>query len=315
MARIRTLAALAAMSPLLLAACGTESATSTDIETVSITHSQGSTEAPLNPERVAVYDYSLLDTLDALGLSDRVIGLPTASVVPERFEDIAANADNIGSLFEPDIEALIAAEPDVILVGLRSAEAYDDVSKIAPTLDLTFDFDDPVGSNRANVEAIAELFGVEDEAADRLDDIDSLVSDIQGKAAEGGNALIVMTAGGDVSAYGPDSRFGFIHRVLEIPTAAAITQDGRHGEAISFEFIREAQPDHLFVIDRDAAIGEGGAAAATVLDNALVADTPAARNGNIHYLDSTAWYIIGSGLNTLEAMISAIDAAISGGTS
>ena len=43
-----------------------------------------------------------------------------------------------------------------------------------------------------------------------------------------------------------------------------------HGQAISFEFIAQTDPDWLFVIDRDAAIGREGTSAQRMLDLSLI---------------------------------------------
>ena len=67
-----------------------------------------------------------------------------------------------------------------------------------------------------------------------------------------------------------------------------------HGQAISFEFILKTNPDWLFVLDRDAAIGREGASASKLLDNPLVNATKAAKKKQIVYLNSANWYLLGN---------------------
>ena len=69
---------------------------------------------------------------------------------------------------------------------------------------------------------------------------------------------MVLTNGPKISAYGPGSRFGWFHSELDLPEAKEGIAPSNHGEAISFEFINEAQPDWLLVIDRVAATGANG---------------------------------------------------------
>ena len=77
-----------------------------------------------------------------------------------------------------------------------------------------------------------------------------------------------------------------------------------HGEPVSFEFLLENDPDHLWVVDRDAATGEAGAQSAeAVLDNDIVAQTTAAENDQIVYLDPVAWYVVFGGIDTTQIMI------------
>jgi iron complex transport system substrate-binding protein len=82
-----------------------------------------------------------------------------------------------------------------------------------------------------------------------------------------------------------------------------------HGDAISFEFILEANPDMLFVIDRDAATGSGAAAA--ILDNELVAETTAWKNGDVVYIDPVRAYIVNGGLISFGIMADQVAEALS----
>jgi iron complex transport system substrate-binding protein len=116
----------------------------------------------------------------------------------------------------------------------------------------------------------------------------------------------VLTSGGELSAYGAGSRFGIIHDVLGVPTAADVSLEGSHGQAVSFEYIKEVNPDILYVINRDSAVGSQAAAANPVLDNELVRSTNAARNNKIIDLDPMGWYVVGYGLNNVKAMVDAV---------
>ncbi|MBG6216291.1 iron complex transport system substrate-binding protein [Arthrobacter sp. CAN_A6] len=304
----RLMAGAAAASMLALSACAREAeAGSSSESTISVEHAQGTTEVPSDPETVYTFDLGVLDTLDALAVP--VAGVPQASL-PESLsqygsEDIA----NIGTLQEPDFEAISAGNPDLIIISGRTADYYEEFSDIAPTIDLSVDAAEPMPSFKEVTTTLGTIFGKEDEVEEKLAALDSRIEETSTAAANAGTGLIVMTSGGEMTAYGAGSRFGLIHDVLGVATAADIAADGRHGESISFEFIAEKDPDHLFIIDRDVAVGEAGEAASAVLNNDLVNGTKAARNNNITMLDSTAWYIVGYGLNNVDAMVSAVQDA------
>ena len=119
-----------------------------------------------------------------------------------------------------------------------------------------------------------------------------------------------MVSGGKLAAFGAGSRFGLIHEELGVRPAATNLSTDRHGQVVSFEFVKKANPDMLFVIDRDKAVGQKGQAAQAVLDNPLVKSTKAATNGQITYLDGQQWYALGNGLNALPGMVGEIDAAL-----
>jgi iron complex transport system substrate-binding protein len=267
---------------------------------ITVEHAQGTTVLAAKPTKVLVFDVASLDNLNALGVE--VAGVPTLSMPPylEKYE--GADYAKIGSLFEPDFEAVNAAEPDLIIVGGRSRAKYADLAKLAPTIDLSTDQADFVGSIRKNMETLGRIFGKEAEAKTELAELDAALAGVKEVAGKAGKGLLVLTTGGKMSAYGPGSRFGVLHSDFGVvPARDDLVAKANHGQAISFEFILETNPDWLFVIDRDAAIGREGQAAAQFLDNDLVNQTTAWKNKQVVYLNGTHWYLVGGGVTALKA--------------
>ncbi|MEO1222676.1 MAG: siderophore ABC transporter substrate-binding protein [Pseudomonadota bacterium] len=280
-------------------------------ETIDVAHAQGEAAVPVNAETIVTFDLATLDILDRLGVP--VAGVPAANM-PDYLSDYGGGTvPTMGSLFEPDFEALNALQPDLIIVAARSAPQLPALSAIAPTIDLTLDGDDFVGSVTGNVETLGRITGHDEAAAQLVADLNASIEALRQSAANAGDALIVMTSGGRVTAYGPGSRFGWLHDDLGVTPTIEDVEAATHGEAIGFEFILEADPDWLFVVDRDAAIGQGGTAAQAVLDNLLVAETTAWREGRVVYVDSAAWYIVGGGITALGNAIDQVAASFAGG--
>jgi len=283
----------------------TDAASPTEI---TVVHPQGETVVPVNPATVLTFDLAALGTLDALGVT--VAGVPKSNLPGELERFAGEEFLDIGTLFEPDFEAVNAAEPDLIIVAGRSSAALPELDKIAPTIDLSNDWASFYESNLTNTRILGEVFDKTEVAESLIADLDARIAAVKAKAADAGNALIVLTSGGEVTAYGPGSRFGILHDTLGVTPAVEDVEEATHGEAISFEFILETNPDWLFVVDRDAATGEGGAAAAEVLDNELVAQTTAAKEGQIVYVDSVAWYILNGGVPALDTILSEVEGAL-----
>ena len=275
---------------------------------IAVSHARGETTVPVDPETVVVFDVGVLSTLDSLGVE--VAGVPDA-VFPESLAQYGEDEyPKIGSLFEPDYEAVNALQPDLIIVAGRSAAVYPELAEIAPTVDLTVDNSDFVASFEERVTSLAEIFGAEEQVADRLAALDERIAEVKEAAQNGGDALVVMTSASELSAYGPGTRFGFVYNELGLTPADDDLTAADHGDAISFEYLAETDPELLFVLDRDAAIGESGAAAEQVLDNELGRGTKAWTNDGVHYLDSSVWYIAPNGLPSVEAMVEEIAAAV-----
>ena len=271
----------------------------------TICHAQGETEITGVPEGVLVYDLASLDNLDALGVP--VAGAPVGVTMPEYLRQYAAD---IGTVFEPDMEAVAAMAPDLIVVGGRSAPKYADLSRIAPTIDLTLPREGYIAAIRANVTALGRIFEREEQAHEQLSALDADITALNAQAAEAGRVLVVLTTGGRMSTHGPGSRFGVMFEEFGFAPAVTGTDTGTHGQSISQEFILETNPDWLFVVDRDAAIGRDGQAAQQFLDNELVRNTTAWEHGQVVYLDPLAWYLVGGGVQALRGGIEQLSQAL-----
>lgn len=307
----RSLSALTAgLLALGLAACGGDAPAADDKPAESsapivLTHAQGETTIDGPAQRIVVLDLGALDTLAALGMEDAVVGISRTNVMPKplsQFDD--EKYTPVGSLKEPDLEAIAALDPDLVIAGFRSASLTEELSKNFKTIDVTFD---PTGGFYEGIEfstnLIAKAVGQEDEAKKQLAEVSDALANAKEKAPTNKTAMILMTSGGKVSAHGTDSRFGLVHSELGLEPAISDVEAEAHGDAISFEAIAEADPDIMYVVDRDAAIGEEGEAAKQVLDNELVATTKAWTNDEVIYLDGGRWYIMIHGVDNAVEML------------
>jgi iron complex transport system substrate-binding protein len=323
---VATLALLPAAA-LVLAGCGGSSSAAEDTaeataETVAFTWDRNTAgedeepqfeettvEVPRNPERIVVFDMASLDTIGALG--GEVAGAPLDSVPDHLGQYLAEDAFNAGTLFEADLIEIESQQPDVIVIGGRSAALYEDLSEIAPTVDLSLR-----GSYTDNLERnatfLGEMLGAQDEAAAAIGEIEAGIEEARAATADAGTGLGLMVSGGEFSAMAPageddtgrGARGGLIYDTFGVQPVVDDIEAATHGEPVSFEFLLETDPDHLWVVDRDAATGEEGAqAASAALDNDIVARTTAFQEDQIVYLDPVAWYIVFGGIDTTQIMI------------
>lgn len=266
---------------------------------VVVKHAAGETSIPDQPKRVVVFDLASLDNLSRLGVDD-IVGVPEG-VKPkylEHFND--AKYTKVGTLFEPNYETVASLKPDLIIIAGRSAPKFNDLAKIAPTIDLTVSNNHYLADVDRNVKILGNIFNKQEQAKAEIDKLNNKLEETR-KLTEGkGTGLLILTTGGKMSAFGPGSRFGLLHSGFGIKPANDQLEVGNHGQMVSPEFILKTNPDWLFVIDRDAAIGREGESAAKLLDNALVNKTKAAENKHIVYLDPQNWYLIGGGLSGLN---------------
>ncbi|WP_164670899.1 siderophore ABC transporter substrate-binding protein [Virgibacillus doumboii] len=294
------------------AACGASDASSDDTsgskEKITVSHELGETDVPKNPEKVVVFDFGTLDTLDKLGIS--VTGVPKGSI-PSYLEKYESDEyENIGSLKEPDFDKLAQMNPDLIIISGRQSSLYDQLMEIAPTVYLGVDTTRYMDSFKENLKTIGTIFDKQDEIDQELKSIEQSIADLKEKAAASNkNALIILANDDKISAYGPNSRFGLIHDVFGIPAVDEGIEVSTHGMNVSFEYVVEQNPDLLYVIDRGAVVGSESSAK-QIVENELVKNTKAYQNDNIVYLNPDYWYLSGGGLVSVQEMINEIDKSL-----
>ena len=278
-------------------------------DTVTIETATGPVAVPENPTPLAVFDLAAIDTLQALGIP--MEGTPRPLYL-DSLSDVAKQTKPIGTLFEPDFEALATLQPGLIVVGGRSSAQGQALAAIAPVVDMSIWGSDMVGQAKARIAAYGTLFDRRDVADDLTARLDNALTRARAATQSKGTALIVLTNGGKISAFGADSRFGWLHGALNLPEAAAGLESSSHGHPVSFEFLLETDPDWLLVIDRGAAIGAAGQGAKATLDNPIVARMKAAQSGQIVYLDAAPLYLAGGGFSAMMHTLDEIIAAFGG---
>lgn len=271
-----------------------------------VSHGRGTSTIPTHPQKIVPFDLAALDILDALGVP--VVGVAGSTFPTHLSRYGQASYRVIGTLFEPDYEALHAVAPDLVITGGRSTAKFKELAAIFPTIDLQIVPDRFLESVEGNTKLLASIFGKEEIAEQRLTALKSSIQELRTLVQDRGKGIVVLANGGRLSAYGPGSRFGLIHSEFGIPVAAEGLDVSLHGEAIHAEFLLEKNPSWIFVIDRDTAIGQTGSAE-KLLDHSLVHRTEAWTKKQIVYLDPLNWYLVSGGLQSTQRMVDELRAA------
>lgn len=291
---------------------GATTAPTTESKELTIKHELGEITIKSNPQKVVVFDFGTLDTLDKLGVE--VTGLPQSNVPSYLSKYSDAKYENVGGLKEPDFEKINSLSPDLIIISGRQQDSYDEFSKIAPTLYVAVDNANYMESFTKNVKTLGQIFGKEAEVETELTAINDSVKALNEKAkADGKKSLIILANEGKISAYGSGSRFGIIHDVFGFAQADDKIEVSTHGQSVSYEYVADKNPDYLFVVDRDAAVKSDGSksgSAKDAVENDLVKNTNAFKNGKIIYLDPNYWYLSGGGLISVSEMLKEVEVVL-----
>ena len=251
-----------------------------------------------------------LDILDSLGLGGRVVGSADTSLDYLQ-QYTGGSTANLGTIKEADLEAVMASEPDVIFIGGRLASSYDALSEIAPVVYLATDPETGVvESVRKNASIIASMFGLESRVEELMAGFDARIKALSAFSS-GKTAIVGMSTSGGFNVLGSDGRCSLISREAGFENIGvdAAADTSTHGNEASFEFIVKTNPDYVFVLDRDAAIGTDGAKLARdIVENELVMGTDAYKNGRIIYLSHpAAWYTAEGGITALDRMLADLE--------
>lgn len=191
----------ALVTSLILAAvagCGTETdapdpGVPSDAVTRTISHAYGETEVT-DLDRVAVLDGDrTLEAVVALGVQPVAAVTPplTGDYAPVVRELLTSEPADIGSSEgEVNLEALLAADPDLILMrgeGEAFRETYEQVSAIAPTVVIVYT---PAGW-RETLTQVAEVLEREDEARELVAEYDADVAALGATATDQGTLSVV----------------------------------------------------------------------------------------------------------------------------
>ncbi len=239
----------------------------------------------------------------------------------------------VGSVKTPDLEAVMVCEPDLILMGGRASDSYDELSEIAPVLRRSTDNAGLglVESVRKNASTIGTIFG-ESEQVDTLPaQYDARIATLA-EFAEGHTCVPGMCTSGSFILLGNDGRCSLIVNEIgfdNIGASAATTGSDSssshgsdssdssgsaptHGNQVSFETIVSLNPEYIFVMDRDSAINASGAQLASeIMENELIMETDAYQNGNLVILENPGvWYPTEGGITALGIMLSDLESAL-----
>ncbi|MHB0777650.1 ABC transporter substrate-binding protein [Halomonas sp. WWR20] len=262
-------------------------------------------------ERVVSFDYGSLDTLDALGLGDQVVGVPKQSL-PDYLAQYADDTyADVGGLKSPDLETLRQLSPTLILITGRQSEQRESLQAVAPVMDTTLDDDDYLNAFDANVRQLAERFDAEKPAESALQTLHEKIDEARQRLDDAPPVLIATHNQGNLML----NRHPVAYEVLgltlpKIPDSVpSETRGNRTFTRLSPQAIAEIAPDVLLIVDRSAAIGDD-AADLDALRQSL-ADA-GAEDVSVEMLSPELWYLSGGGLQSLSLQVDEVVNAVQG---
>ncbi|AKU20160.1 siderophore ABC transporter substrate-binding protein [Massilia sp. NR 4-1] len=288
------------------AAAGAPSA-APGFEPITVKHKLGTTTLQQRPQRVAALEMNEADFLDQLGV-------PIAGMVKDYVPHFLAKykddqqVQDLGAIVQPNLERVHALHPDLVLITPLQANHYQELTEIAPTLHFDVDFGNSQSGHfdvvKDHLLTLGRIFGKEELARSKAAELDAKVQAARrATAGRAEKALVVLHNNGAFSSFGVRSRYGFVFNALGVQPASTAVETSLHGQPISSEFIQQADPDILYVVDRTAVMDRRPVIDAAQVSNPLLRQTKAWKNGRVVFVDADAWYTTGACLSALKIVV------------
>lgn len=254
------------------------------------------------PERIVVFDYGFLDTLDALGV-EGVVGIAAnggKGNIPAHIKEkyVTDSVKDVGSLKSINFEAVAATNPDVIFISGRQSAAYEELKEITPNVVfIGSDNSDYFSGVFETIDLAASIFGKEEKAEELKAGLEEKIAAVKEKAKGYENALIAMYNEKKISGFdnGPDSRFAYFYNDFGFTPATEDITASTHGSDFSYESLLAVNPEVLVIVDRTVSDVDTIKAE---IENDIVKQTRAYKEGKIVYLDGVNWYFSSNGVTT-----------------
>ncbi|MGO3758463.1 MAG: siderophore ABC transporter substrate-binding protein [Agrococcus casei] len=303
MSQNRSIIAVSALAAAAVAltgcATGTEAAEAPQADTITVEDNSGQIEVPTDPTSVIALDNRSFETLDAWGIE---LSAAAVSLMPDT---IGYTTDesliDIGNHREPDLEQIVAVQPDLIISGQRFSQFNEQMAELAPDaviVDLEPREGEPFADElKRQITVLGEIFDKQDEASAMVVDFDAAI-DRAAAAYDSADTVMALNASGGELGYlapGVGRTLGPVFDILALTPALEVADasDDHQGDDISVEAVADSNPDWILVMDRDAAVSaddpEYSPAASVIEDSEALARVSAVEQGQIVYMPADTY--------------------------
>ncbi|MFJ9057333.1 ABC transporter substrate-binding protein [Streptomyces sp. NPDC102409] len=311
---------LAVTAALALTACGSSdsgsnsgsdgSGSSSSDGTHTVATAMGDVKVPVAPKRVVVLDTAELDSALTLGVTP--VGA-THTGTESGFlgylpKDDVAGIEDVGELMTPNLEAVAALKPDLILTSrIRHGDVYDELSAIAPTV-MTENTGYPW---KENFQVHANALGKVPEAEKAIAAYDKHVGEVtealggKEKAAATEVSVVRFVEGADIRVYGRRNYIATILADVGLGRPAVVdkAKDG---------FSYDVSPEKIDQADADVVLhstyGDAKKSKETqTVGSGLWKNMGAVKNGRVFPVEDELW-IQGIGYTAADRILDELQA-------
>ncbi|AKK02591.1 siderophore ABC transporter substrate-binding protein [Corynebacterium epidermidicanis] len=277
-----------------------KASTSAATSEVKIQDKRGEVTVKTPVKSAVVTDNRAFETLSAWGVELKAAPKP---IIPEtvsyRTDDKVVD---LGMHTEPNLEAVVAANPDVVVNGQRFTKFYDEMKKLAPNatvVDSDPKDNEPLDAYLKRFTTnLGLIFGKEKEAEQLNGEFDQAIKEAKAAYKPGDKVLAVNVSGGKIGYIAPSKGrvLGPIYDMLGLTPALEVkdASDNHKGDEISVEAIADSNPDWILVMDRDAGTSartkpEFKPAETVIKESEALKNVKAVQEGHVLYMPADTY--------------------------
>ncbi|AHD21396.1 MULTISPECIES: siderophore ABC transporter substrate-binding protein [Rhodococcus] len=296
-------AVLGTLAALALTACSSDPATEssdTAAATVTVEDNFGTQTVTVPPKSVVATDNGTFETLDTWGVP---LAAGAVSLMPKTISYTEDDSIvDLGSHREPNLEAVVAVEPDLIINGGRYAQFREQFEELAPDATIVEvaprDGEDFAEELKRGTTVLGEIFAKEAEAQELNDALDASIARVQAAYSPDQSVMGLIVSGGEIGYVAPSTgrTIGPMFDIFGLTPALEVPEgtDNHQGDDISVEAIAASNPGLIIVMDRDAGTSTGGGpdyvpATTVINDSQALQNVKAVQEGNIIYLPADTY--------------------------
>lgn len=258
------------------------------VETKVVTDVKGEVEIPANPQRMV--DLSgASDILHLLGYD--VVGTANSdgydyTKFPTYLEAVLAGAEILGysMLAEMDVEAIIALNPDLIVISTVQEKMYDQLSKIAPVVMVEMKQVDW----KEDFMHVAKVFGKEEIATEWINDYlakaEEVGAHIKATYGEDSTYLSFLASAGSLFIFDQAGLGSILYNDMGLAKPEGMPeQENISLPVVTLEGLAEINSDYIFAVGTDEDL-------ATLTASSIWNNTEAVKKGNIVTLPASPYF-------------------------
>ncbi len=257
-----------------------------------VKHAGGETKVPGVPQRVVALDFQELEHALALGVTP--VGAVTHrqdGVVYDRFKDDMKGVRNVGTPSQPNLEAIAALKPDLILGNaIRHKEVYDKLSQIAPTVLMA-----EIGEAwKENLQLHAQALGKQAEAEKLMSEYNGRIREFRaamGDRRETTTVSLLRSLATQTRIYMKDNFVGGVLQDAGLRRPPAQDREGR--EVATEERIGDFDATYIFISHVFSGDKTGDSHVLQLMKHPLWSQLDAVKQGRVYEVPDEYWFLSG----------------------